>query len=963
MWLNYFNIKRSVQGFWVAGLMLMLVVTSAPMFVIAAPPAEIGGVGGSGTPGEAGSSTDTIPVISENQLVPDTAGGTEGADAVPGNITGGQATSSPNDVFIETGAATAGGELSTDVNSNEIQSLISTSTPPGDIDVYTLTATGTNDAIVTNYGTTSAVTGINTAESTASVILETGDAVSVLNIANIVNTNVINSSGFIYMLNELLTGVVAFDLSDLFFPGGETPLLTNQTCDLMSCAAEDITYNFLSTNTATITNDVAIEAISGQNSGEGNVVSIATGESYGAANVINIANTNIIDSNYRLLTVNGIGTLDGDLVLPSEALFRAFFGLANGMNQVEQAEEVQLNDNNLNVATVNNNLNTTAETGLNDATTTIFATTTTGRGSALSNVVNEVNKNLFGGDSLYMLIRVHGAWNGNVFGLPEGLSWVETAEGIVIYNTDAEIVPSEILQYDIDSYTANFNNNNTVAIDNNININSVSGENALEGNVGITQTGNAYAGANVLNVANTNVVGRNWIMAIMNIFGDFNGNVSFGRPDLWIGGQVQAAVSPVGPGTKLVYTYTIKNEGDLKATNVELRHILQSAHIKYQGGNGEALQAQNRDELIGTLLPGETRIVSFDAYVDALLPVGTTTISVEAALTLHESDSNRTNNRETLTLDAVYSLPVIPGGGIGTGTSTATTTGSGIGGGSISTPGGSSSGGGGGGGGGSSKKKSLTGKVLGQTTEIKKNNINPLSVPKISLKKTANIKDVSIVLAGQEVAYTVTVSNSGGVAYDAKVTDQLLNPIGAVVSEQAWDIGTIGAGEKITLDYTIKFASNTPSGLYSNTARMEAYRLIKKAKKRIEITDAVHTLEIQGESQSIGNVGVPMFVPAGLGKSVAVVAWETIVPTDSQIFFGPAGTSTPYNPSYFNYGYAQSSYRSSILTSRHFIALTGLQNGVTYNYRLRSVGVTGEIISNEYSFVVPTSTASTVAVN
>ena len=934
---NFFKSTLTSRRFFAGAMIIVLFLASSPLVVRAQ---EMGGAGAPGEEGASGEAAPTIPVTSANILDnSDTPAGATGPDAA--EVTGGQSQSTTSNVTIETGDATAGGELSTDANSNNIQSLIATTTvvgvEPVELDTYTLTATGTNEVTVHNEGTTTAVTGLNLAETTGTAIIDTGDAISVLNIANVVNTNVINSQGIMQLLNKLIDGTLALDLRELFFPGGLAALETANNCTLLSCASEEVVYNILNTNNATVTNNANLDAVSGRNDGVGEVVTISTGDSFGAANIINIANTNIIDSNYRLVAVNGLGTLNGDLVLPSEALFRTFFGLPNGLSQAKNDGQVFLNDHNVNVAGVNNNLNTVAETGSNQATTTLFATTTTGQGSALSNVVNEVNKNLFGGDSLYMLIRVHGSWNGNVFGLPEGLSWVETDEGIVIYNTEAEIVPSEILAYDIDSYTANFNNKNTVAIDNNININAISGENNIEATVGLTQTGNAYAGANVLNVANTNVVGRNWIMAIMNIFGDFNGNVSFGRPDLWIGGQVQAVVSPVGPGTKLVYTYTIKNEGDLKATNVALKHSLKSAHIKYQGGNGEALTAQSRDEDIGTLLPGETRIISFDAYVDEVLPVGTNTVNVEAALTLRESDSNRSNNREALTLEAVYTLPAIPAG-------------SGIGG-SGSTGGVSS----GGGGGGSSKKKSFKGKVLGQTNDLSKSNINSLSAPKISLKKTAALKKNQRVQAGEEVAYIVTVNNSGGMAYDVKVSDRLLNPIGAVVSEQAWDIGTIGAGEKITLDYTIKYASTTPSGLYTNTASIVANSLVKRVKKPIKIADAVYTLEIQGKSQSVGNVGVTMFLP-GAGTSVAVVAWETILPTDSQIFFGPTGTSSPYNPTFVNYGYARSSYRSPVLTSRHFIALTGLLNGVTYNYRLRSVAPTGEIISNEYSFVVPTST-------
>lgn len=909
------KVVTCIAGF----LILLLFLSSTPLAVRAADDAET-------TPPESvpAEVAVTIPVYSENNLPDGEADGADGTDATPEDITGGMATSSHFDVQIETGDASAGAELSTDANSNEVQSTLGTSTPI-DLDTYTLSATGTNDSTVTNYGTSTALTGSNEALSDGDVEIATGDAVSVLNIANVINTNVINSNGFIALVNELVDSVLSWDLRDIFFPDDTIAPESTNSCSLVSCVAEDISYTIANTNSGDITNNANLDAVTGRNTGVGEVVLLDTGDAYGAANIINIANTNIIDSNYRLVTLNGIGTLDGDLVLPTEALFRAFFGQANGMNQVEDAEEVLLIDENENTAQVDTFLNTTAETGENNADTARPGSIITGKGSAVSNVVNEVNKNLFGGDSMYMLIRVHGAWNGNVFGLPEGLVWTETDEGIIISSEEAEIVPSEILHYDVDSYRAHFDNVNDIAIKNNISIDAISGSNVLEGATGTMRTGDAYAGANVLNVANTNVVGRNWILAIMNIFGDFNGNISFGRPDLWVGGQVHSVSSPVGRDSKLVYTYTITNKGDLTATDVKFSTDLRHAHIRYVDGDGDARAATNRDEFVGALLPGETKIISFDAYVDGDLPVGTSTVRSEARLSLRESDHDTANNRETISLDASYAVPVVI----------------------------VQSGGGGGGGGGGKSKKPAKGKVLGATSDLSSRVIQPKTPPKISVEKMASVKFNQVVQAGEDVSYTVVVTNTGGRAYNTKVFDQLRNPIGVLVSEQFWDIGVLDAGEKVTLEYTIKFATNTPSGLYTNTARVESYRDSKGVKTLIPITDAVHTLTLHGQSQSVGNVGVTMFVPTGNGKSAALIAWETIKPASSQVFYGPTSTPSVYSATAPLYGYANSSYLSSYPTTSHYIVLTGLENGVTYSYRLRSANPESEIMSNEYSFTVP----------
>ena len=109
-----------------------------------------------------------------------------------------------------------------------------------------------------------------------------------------------------------------------------------------------------------------------------------------------------------------------------------------------------------------------------------------------------------------VLIRVHGFWSGDVIGLPDGLSWAWTPEGILIYNTDAEIVPSPILPYDVDSYEANITDFNNATVTNNINIDAVTGKNKIDGLVGNIETGDAFASANVMNIVNTNIIGVNW---------------------------------------------------------------------------------------------------------------------------------------------------------------------------------------------------------------------------------------------------------------------------------------------------------------------------------------------------------------------------------------------------------------------------------------------------------------------
>lgn len=900
-----------------------------------------------------------IPIVSESDI---------GEDATPDDGEGitGDVVRTGRNVTIATGEAVAQGEIANDVNNNLVLSEVEVVN--ADFDTYTFNATGTNEALVTNDGGAFALTGDNVALSTGVAEIETGAAIAAFNIANVINSNVINSNGFLYLKNQVLDPDTSLDLTDFFFPDQSSLLAGADDCTLLSCRAEDIVYNFSQTNTATVTNDAYLEAITGDNVAEGDLMQVTTGDAYGGANVINVVNTNIVDSNYRLLTLNAMGDLDGDLVLPTESLFKAFFGQPNGMmHAINQREDVQMNIDNTNEAQVNNNVETYAETGMNQADTSYDSIIVTGRAESESNILNKINQNVYGGDSFYLLIRVHGTWTGDVYGLPAGLTWMWTSDGILIYNEDAEIEPSALIPYDVDSYAANVTDMNDVVINNNINIDAITGRNEVGGIAGGISTGNAFASANVMNIANTNIIGTNFSMAVINIFGDFDGDVSFSATDLALSGSVVAGDSPVAKGTELIYTYQIENVSDETATGVTLRQTLSKA---YAGGTNNQQSVS-----VGTLTPGQKKTVTLYATVRDDLVAGTHSIVATATVDSNEADENIGDNVSLLQM--AVEIPGTEGSDTGTttdgGTGTSTNDGTDDSGPGTTTDDGTStedqstdtSGGdttnteettsntqpssGGSspspGGGRSSKTKSI---------EREEEPVDPSKPPHIIVEKFADVDEDRVVTAGEEVDYTIVVTNKGGNAYDAEVFDTLTNPIGSVVSEQSWELGTILPGEVIKLTYTTAYALNTPTGKYKNTASVVAYRAEdgkKSGADPLKVDDAVHSVTIRGVDLAVGNVGVIAFFPGAAGQTSALLVWETSKSSVSQIFYGPKGTV--FNKDAFNYGFPFASFMFEEPKERHAMIITGLQPGTTYAYRIDAHSGTYDAISREYEIAVP----------
>jgi hypothetical protein len=894
-------------------------------------------------------------------------------------------------VNIETGIATAKGEVSTKANSNNISSFVVDQQPFLDLDNYRFYQSSPNDAVVTNGVAADAYTGRNRALARNEASISTGDAIATFNVANVVNTNIVNSDGYLYLGNMIMEENMSLDLQDFFFPDKASLLSGAADCNLNSCLAEDVEYNFSQMNHATITNQAHIEANTGDNYTSANRADISTGDAYGAVNVVNVVNTNIVDSNYRLLTFNAVGDLDGDIILPTEELFDAFFGLPNGLNQLQvgEGEDGVLNVDNQNEVQINNNLDTYAESGLNEA-TAIDSTITTGRSESESNVLNKVNENVFGGDLMYVWIRVHGSWEGTVVGLPDGLAWEWGPEGIIIYNEDAEITPSEFLGYDRDSYTANITNYNDVTIDNNIYIDAISGGNEVDGGlIGTITTGDTFASANVMNIANTNVIGANWTMAIINVLGDFDGNVTFSRTDLSLTGSVESNTDPVGPGSLLTFDYTIANTTSKIATNVVLTQALSGAM-----SNSGAVQSVH----LGTMQPGESRSIEMTAVVDSSATTATKEIVAVASVGSDEGDANPDDNQVVSRLIAVYDTDDDGvGGGSGGGDSdisgcmddTATNydasatvddgscqfaeddtdpvivygcTDSGAQNydPSATTDNGSctykktSSGGGGGGGGGSSRNKDKDDEPKAEI-ERTQSEVDPNAAPLLSITKTTP-RATGTIKAGIPVDYVITVTNDGGYAYDAVVKDVLKNPIGETLNTDSWDLGTILPGEEIALEYTTAYQDITPSGTYTNTASLIAYDAPKDARpadaKPLSIAPAVHKIDIKGMGLAVGNVAVLAYFPVPGGGVGALVTWQTSQPSEARLHYSPTALS-PFSIIRPNFGYQ---YISALLPGKkttHAMVLTNLLPGTTYTYHVSANDGTFQSFGGPYTFSTP----------
>ena len=439
------------------------------------------------------------------------------------------------------------------------------------------------------------------------------------------------------------------------------------------------------------------------------------------------------------MTLNAFGNFNGDLVFPA---------LAPYLNNAATTPALSLD----NTAMILNEIVTTAATGEN-ATNAANSAITTGDATTAVSLYNNINTNLVN-DNVRVLFNVHGNWNGVVFGLPENVAWFATPQGYIL---DIEGTPTAKVSPGVTSVTAT----NTAVINNRINVAANTGGNQVhDADTALISTGNAFAGVNVVNVANANIVGQNWMLAIVNVFGDFNGSVSFGRPDVWVGGAVTVP-KQITKDTGVSYTYTVKNNGDARASTITVSDTI-SPHIKPTtiGDAGAMVDDSTIEWEIDSLEPGESVTVTYQGTVTT--NAYNTEISNIISSTLAEPDDNYVNNTEIVTF---YTSK-------------------------------------------NKRTKSAGFTYYGQADEVEPEEENAQSaaapITALQMKRTPLVATVTS--KQPDTIQTIQIFNDTDLpVYNALFLDQLYDANSQLIHEERVQLGTVLPNEEVTFSYTLSF--------------------------------------------------------------------------------------------------------------------------------------------------------------
>ncbi len=604
-----------------------------------------------------------------------------------------------------------------------------------------------------------------------------GASVAVANILNILNSTFLNSSGSILFSNYTdEAGTIDF----------RNPTLFLGLCDEISCSGNTgIQLNLL--QDAHIDNNIVISANSGENelesSGEG---AIHSGTAFAGLNLVNLANLTVANSNYLLIALNAFRGVNGDIVFP--ALDSFFAPLLNASSSAHVADLHNSGAIENDVRTGANSGDNTVETGEHGSSTILAGTA-----GAHTNIFNQINS-LLAGSGLSILFRISGTWTGEVQGAPEGVTWTRTPEGLLVTGSSA--------QTSGDGSLTTISGTSTSLISNRAQVGALSGSNDLTASTtALLSTGDAFAGANIINVANQTVVGRNWIMAIINIFGDFDGNITFGKPDLWVGAQAQAP-GTISAGSLVEYKITVLNNGDAVATDSYVAETIDTDKVRIRNASHAYEQEGSTVRFaLGSIPAGGAAEISYTAEVTSFRDGESITSESEALL--HESDFNPGDNRDSTSVrNAVFTSGYSP-------------------------------------------------------TPLA---VTPVATPATSTPQTVTVR-VSRESESQRITdsdptahQTVIVRNeSSSPAYDVVIHDLVKNENGEIIHEELFDIGVMAGREEVTIQYDISFAT-AAAGSYSLWSEIVGSNMSSIATRNGEIVYAVAAPEVLLASTSIQTV-------------------------------------------------------------------------------------------------------------
>lgn len=406
---------------------------------------------------------------------------------------------------------------------------------------------------ITNTITGKIDTGNNvTSANTGSGAVETGKIVGTVNILNVANSQVVAGSGGISQQsvgnsqNDIVLGdpahttpLSAIVLDSLAGNASATNSETGANSNNQATITKIGDTNIRVSNDTAVDNDINLMANTGNNQANSNtgIGKIVTGSIEIAVNIINFLNTYLTTDYLGLAFLDVVGTLSGDVILPgSSSASNTNTGTGSSNNSaISSSSSLKLTKES--DANVNNSVNVNSQTGNNQANAnTLGASIETGKTDV------DVNSATLSGEIpadslLFVLVNEigEGEWTGQVIGADPNnvivaVQKVQPATALESSNAKTGVNSVNNASINEDQSTTITEANNA-KVNNSVNVQATTGNNSTSFNTsgGNIQTGNVNVAANMVNFVNASGKAfKKVVIAVINVFGKWTGNLVFG---------------------------------------------------------------------------------------------------------------------------------------------------------------------------------------------------------------------------------------------------------------------------------------------------------------------------------------------------------------------------------------------------------------------------------------------------
>ena len=622
--------------------------------------------------------------------------------------------------IITTQKAEGRGELINLINNNTVN-VESAASGPIDASNANTGSNSTNEALVDitnqtvirninasdtqNMVAADVISGRNSTNSnTGHGIILTGEAALGLNVVTVSNTNFTNVGNLQADMQNVFgnyTGNLDFSAASssnneiseaLINAGNSTTGSGSSNSAIVNINDETEITNI---NSGSIQNNIAANVISGQNKANYNTGtgSIASGDVNSSVSLLNFLNANVTASNFWLKSLNVFGDWSGNINLPSMPapnLTVSSYSAAGTNSQtgagstneatVDMNNEVAID--NSNEADISNNFNVRSNTGNN---LTSFnngsGIVQYGEADAQVNTANVSDLNITGDSWWLLIVNKFGNWLGTTVGSPENMvvdsnanSTVLSPEnsGVTVRNDETGANSNNSAGATI-NHSTDISNSNTATIQNEVSVIAVSGENEAQYNVGhgYIDAGDIQSAINSVNFANINMNVGNMLIGIVNVFGEWSGNIQFnnsatgsassqsGTPSESVSANnTTGSGSTNDAGSTTNTTTNINNTNDSTTNNTTAANTTTGDNqANYNTGSGivstggatttsnATNQSNNNDVNVGAIDCGDTIAANNTTGADS---ENTTEVSNDCETNINNDNTSSTNNNNTI---------------------------------------------------------------------------------------------------------------------------------------------------------------------------------------------------------------------------------------------------------------------------------------------------------------------------